>query len=559
VHWRKWFFRLHGWLGLNAGLLLFVVCLSGTFATLSEEIDGLVDPRHRISAPPTEDAEFDWTGMLRTLERAFPDGQARTVSVPGASALPAEGGRAAALAFVALPNGETRKAYLDPYTGELRGHTSFFNTARFFRTFHRRFFDGSRGILIVTLTGFLLLASGITGFGFYKGWVKQLFAVQLRSSRRRRWSELHKVAGIWVLPFAIVIAVTGVYYFVEVTYDGLDAYDPPPMRQVDEGGLAAFGPRPELLPAGAYVEAAEEAYPELDVRTLRISHAPGQAVYVAGRAGNPLTRDRADKVHLHPFTGAVIGIQRTSDLGVVPFMTDAVDPLHFGYFGGFGTQVLWFVLGLLLSFSILSGTYIWVVRSTTGRKEPLALLRGAPVSVALTLLYLAFVGFATVDGIRGYAASNGDPVTVGGVRVGPYDVRVDCALPCDLQAGARLAARFLGPGLPNYERAEVLSPDGLPARLVGPSWRPRASLDVANGEAVTMRVVTRDGAVHTASFVPSVPDQSVTTLAEWPDTASGVWWVVIGFSLLTVGSILAWLGMVWHVARDRGPAASAPA
>jgi len=113
--------------------------------------------------------------------------------------------------------------------------------------------------------------------------------------------------------------------------------------------------------------------------------------------------------------------------------------------------------------------------------------------------------------------------------------------------------------MPNYERAEVLSPDRSAARLVGPSWRPRALLGVANGEAVTMRVVTRDGAVHAASFVPSVPDRSVTTLAEWPDTATGVWWVVIGFSLLTVGSILAWLGLVWRVARARGTAASSPA
>jgi len=41
-----------------------------------------------------------------------------------------------------VASGETRKIYLNPFTGELNGDTGFFNTQRFFRTFHRRFFDG---------------------------------------------------------------------------------------------------------------------------------------------------------------------------------------------------------------------------------------------------------------------------------------------------------------------------------------------------------------------------------------------------------------------------------
>ena len=44
LNWRKLVFELHGWIGLNLGLILFVVCLSGTFATLSDEIDALIDP-----------------------------------------------------------------------------------------------------------------------------------------------------------------------------------------------------------------------------------------------------------------------------------------------------------------------------------------------------------------------------------------------------------------------------------------------------------------------------------------------------------------------------------
>ena len=50
-------FRLLGWIGLNLGLLLFFVCFSGTVATLSHEIDWLLNPAIRAApaaliAPP---------------------------------------------------------------------------------------------------------------------------------------------------------------------------------------------------------------------------------------------------------------------------------------------------------------------------------------------------------------------------------------------------------------------------------------------------------------------------------------------------------------------------
>lgn len=64
MNWRKILFRLHGWLGLNIGLLLFVVCFSGSFATLSHEMDWLLNPAVRAE---TRDAPYDWTAMCETL------------------------------------------------------------------------------------------------------------------------------------------------------------------------------------------------------------------------------------------------------------------------------------------------------------------------------------------------------------------------------------------------------------------------------------------------------------------------------------------------------------
>ena len=551
TNWRKTLFRLHGWLGLNLGLLLFVICFSGSFATLSHEIDWLLDARHRVAA---QNVPYDWTAMHETIARAFPDGQNLGVYVSGASgSLASTGGQTAALAYVSLPDGQTRKVFLDPYSGELRGHTSFFNVQRFFRSFHRRFFDGSRGILIVTLWGFVLLVATISGFAFYKGWLKQLVTLRLSASRRLRWSDLHKTIGIWGLVFSLLIALTGVFYFVEVMFQGADNYGallPPPLPQVEETSLVAYGPQPKLLPAEAYVRAAETAFPELRIHAVRLPNTPGRAVYVDGYAGNILTRDRADKVHLHPFTADVLGIQKTSDLGVVPFITDAVDPLHFGYFGGLWTKVLWFVFGLMLSFSILSGLYLWVVRSSTGRQRTSRWLRGAPVAVAVTLAYFVVVSFAVVRGIQGYIPQKAPPVPVAHLAVGPYEVRLDCTAPCDTEAEATFAARFLGDGLPNYAAAELVAPGREAETLTGPSWRPTASIQTGRDIELTLRVTTRDDHIHEAVFIPSPVLAAPSSTPSWPDTAPGVWWAVGVFLVLTVGSILGWLALVLRLQRN---------
>ena len=556
TNWRKVLFRLHGWLGLNVGLLLFVICFSGSVATLSHEIDWLLNPDLRA---PVQAQPYDWTAMHQALRAAFPEGENLGVYAPEEPGF-------AAVSYVTVPNGQTRKVYLNPYSGAVQGHTSFFNVQRFFRSFHRRFFDGDRGIVLVTLCAFVLLLAAATGFTYYKGWLKQLFRLRRGNGPRLLWSDLHKGAGIWGLAFTLLTALTGVFYFVEVGFQEAGRYDkllPPPLPEVEEASLTGYGPQPKLLPAGRYVQAAQAALPGLRVRSVRMPHRPGEAAYVDGQAGNPLTRDRANKVLLHPFSGDVLAVQKSTELGVVPFITDAVDPLHFGYFGGLWTKVLWCALGLLLSFSILAGAYLWVVRSQPRRRgracgsreakkwrmTPFLWLRGALVATALTLAYFFVVVFATVDGIRAYGPQHPPAAVVDTATVGPHAVRLSCAAPCHLEDGAAFTARFGGEGLPNYHSVSLGADTSLgtaaAVALEGPARAPTATATAPRGTPLRLRLVTRAGAVHAAAISASALEAARSSSAAYepalPDTASGVWWVVGIFVVAVVGVIVAWL------------------
>ena len=537
MNWRKMLFRLHGWLGLNIGLLLFVVCFSGSFATLSHEMDWLLNPAVRAE---TRDAPYDWTAMCETLTDKFPDGRVLGVYAP-------IGDGFAALAYVAFSSGQTRKVYLDPHTGALQGQTSFFNVQRFFRSFHRRFFDGTRGIVLVTLTAFALLVSGLSGVCFYKGWRAQFFALRTDKGPRRRWSDLHKTTGIWVFLFVLLIAATGAFYFVEVCFQAADNYRallPPPLPQVDKTSLGDYGVQPELLAPNEYANRARAAFPGLTIRSLRMPNRVGAPVYLDGQAGNPLVRDRANKVLLHPFSGGVIAAQRSADLAVIPLITDLVDPLHFGYFGGLATKIIWFIFGLALSFSILAGAYLWVVRAKSSAAPR---LRGATVSAILTLAYFVVAVFSTIEGIYEYGTQSAPPVVIAERAVGPYRIQVTCAVPCNPREGMQLAAKFLGEGFPNYKRVSIGESKGESISMKGTAFAPTATLTTEPHTPLQVRITRWDETTYKAVFPAptAIPGPPVAS-ASLPDTPAGVWGIIAIFSTLTIGVIVSWFCFLWR-------------
>ena len=541
MNWRKILFRLHGWLGLNVGLLLFVVCFSGSFATLSHEIDWLLNPAMRVK---TRNASYDWSAMYKTLTDEFPNERVAGIYAP-------VGNGFAALAYVAFTNGQTRKVYLDPYTGVLKGHTSFFNVQRFFRTFHRRFFDGTRGIVLVTLTAFALLVSSLSGFFFYKGWLKQLFSLRADRGPRRLWSDLHKTTGIWVLLFVFLSAATGVFYFVEVCFQAADNYKallPPPLPQVDKTSLGNYGAQPELHAPNEYAKRAQAAFPGLTIRSLRLPNRIGAPVYLDGQAGNPLVRDRANKVLLHPFSGEVIAIQHSADLSAIPFITDLVDPLHFGYFGGLATKIIWCIFGLVLSFSILAGTYLWVVRKKSIPTQIFPWLRGATVSFILTLAYFIVAVFSTIEGIYNYGAQTAPSFVITEQPVGPYQIKMTCTLPCNPSEGMQLTAKFLGEGFPNYKGVSIGELGGEFVNLKGMASAPTATLTTKPNTPLQLQITMWDNTTYKTLFegpgaIPGPPIAS-----SLPDTPTGVWFTIAIFAALTLGAIIGWFYLLWRSA-----------
>lgn len=301
---RTWF-RVHSWLGVVTGLLLFVICWSGTVATVSHEIDWLLDPAKRVE--PGE-RRSPWGDIEHAVRIAYPAAERMSFSAPLYS-------RAAAQVVVDLPHQKSLRVSVNPYTAEVLGDGSYFNVQRFFRSFHMNLFSGKWGYYTVFSFGLVLLMSFVTPLVFYKRWWRRFFVLKTDKGGRVFWSDVHKLVGLWSLWFVLAIAVTGVWYLFEALRsdvgDGKGVWTATFKAAVHRlPTLDATAPHGVPLTLDALLARAKQARPDLDIRNI---YDDSGYLYIDGQAEHYLVRDRANKLYLDPRDGRVVFDQRASD------------------------------------------------------------------------------------------------------------------------------------------------------------------------------------------------------------------------------------------------------
>ena len=362
---RRTWFDLHSWFGLNLSLLLSFVLVTGTLATVSTELDWVANSASRVYRLSTTKS-YDWASLYTSAQAAYPDAELLSISAPADPWF-------AVVAVAVDANRERFRIFLDPETSQVQGEGRWYNWQRFFRQTHRHLMlPINVGVTIVGLLSVPLLVAFCSGTVIYQKWWRGFFVNPLSNakspssdgrsphSERRLWGNVHRWLAIWSLWFILLIATTGIWYLgeqwgLQVNYSPLETADTEASRRNDS----------TLSPTAlsAMTSQAARLYPELDVTNILLPHGDDRLVRIQGESRAILVRDRANQITFDTPTGRHVNTRKGIDLSAHMRISEAADPLHFGYFGGTATRFVWFLFGTMLSGLSITGVYLYGLRT----------------------------------------------------------------------------------------------------------------------------------------------------------------------------------------------------
>lgn len=356
------FLSVHTWVGLVAGLFLFIAFYAGAVSVFVHELQGWERPADPI--PPAEVAHARAQALLDEGLRRHPAAaHAVTLMLPGA-----HGSQATLYWYDETTGTQHRMESRDAGIEEIPPRASFVDfiydlhfTAGLPRTIGTYLFG------VVCILYGLALVSGVVIYA--PVFLKDLFALRLGRNIKRLWQDAHNVIGMLSLPFHVILAWSGAVLtigFVMLAPFHFLVFEKKLLTVLEQD----FDVAPHVEPAGAptpmlpvaeLVRRAELALPGLVVETLSYHDAGDANAQVTAYGDAPQRRlNLLGAVALNGATGEVIKALGPTDYPPGMTMLRGLQALHYGNFGGFAVKWLYFLLGLAGAFLFYSGNLLWI-------------------------------------------------------------------------------------------------------------------------------------------------------------------------------------------------------
>ncbi|MEY4508702.1 MAG: hypothetical protein RLZZ450_824 [Pseudomonadota bacterium] len=360
--------ELHAWVGVVASILLFVVFFCGIFALFHEQLTLWQEPTqaHSHSAPPS------FGRLLAAVEQTAPLARGTSVSFE-----PQHGARVAQLSTIAPGAKTERVQLLDVDTlarTEARSHLAE-------ELYNLHFLDQlPLGGELAGVVAVALLISVVSGFLIHlKDLRRQWLQLRPRLRLRHVASDLHKLIGVLVIPFLLVLGWSGSLLCLgEVTLASLttsvlggDEQKAAQLHYGPEFTRPPSGLSATMLPIDQLVLRAQELSGQAesaDYLTLRLAHDQNawlEAYFPKEGLG------AYSFVFLDALTGDVLARSSGDDLTPSTAFERILHGLHFAHFGGFLIKLLYTALALSTCVLLISGNLIWLER-----RDPLRERRG---------------------------------------------------------------------------------------------------------------------------------------------------------------------------------------
>ncbi|MBL0743519.1 PepSY-associated TM helix domain-containing protein [Chryseolinea lacunae] len=219
--------KIHLWLGLLSGLVVFIISVTGCIYVFEDEIKALVYHDRETISISADGIRKPLSELLQRAEQAAGEGHPiQSIEVPAAAdhaytfrPLQIRNKKAKTYFGEVVYN---RKLYVNPYTGDIvhNENTKYEFFSIVLRIHRNLLLNRAIGSVIVgsaVLMFVILLISGIVLWWPKKGTVKRSFSFPWKSTTRwkRKNYDLHNVLGFYSLFILLAIALTGLVWSFE--------------------------------------------------------------------------------------------------------------------------------------------------------------------------------------------------------------------------------------------------------------------------------------------------------------------------------------------------------
>jgi uncharacterized iron-regulated membrane protein len=354
--------KLHLWLGLASGLVVFVVSLTGAIFTFQDEIRDLTEPWRKVEAPTA--APLLRPSRLQAAALARHPGVDKNTTW-----VTYFGPARSATVFFTDPAGAPTQVYLNPYTGQVLHEQDL----------RRHFFSIVQEIHMTLLLpeavakwvvgGSVIIFLLMLGTGLVLWWPKrkqerrQRFTIKWGARWRRINYDLHNVLGFYVAGIAGLLALTGLFMMFPWLLDTAVLMANGGRTYPQENVVTKV----DTLQA---VPAAAQPLPDLIYRTVR-RRSPQAEMVLIGPTGTgkapaycwayqrALHYYQRDEYAFHPVSGQLLQAQFHASRSPGGKLSEMNYDLHTGQIMGLGGKIVAFLASLLAASLPVTGTLLW--------------------------------------------------------------------------------------------------------------------------------------------------------------------------------------------------------
>ncbi len=359
---------IHLWLGLASGIILFLVCLSGTILTFEHEIKDFFADDFIVEKTPNKETISGLVTALKVADMGFVTG----VTIAADEEEP--------YVFNVKKDLKERrgsKVLVNPFSSEIQTVKKTSADAFLLSMFklHRwLLLDIKIGRPIVGVATIIFLIISLSGIVLWfpkkLKWrnIKQGFKIKTKANWKRINHDLHNTLGFYACIFLIIMGITGLCWSFEGYKDGLG-------NLIGTEIFNRSSPKfdSEKNP-GNKVISVDEA---IEIANKTLAYKGDLSVTFPTKKSNYYSFRKTNEANFSPVTSDRLYVALSGEILAADYFKDKplnvqfaslIKPIHTGDIYGLFSKIIYFLVCLIATSLPVTGTIIWINKMKKTKK-----------------------------------------------------------------------------------------------------------------------------------------------------------------------------------------------